>query len=359
MDISKNTEKSTQEKITLFRSFFSGLPHVYGTYNPATGKARQEKMPVTDNVLFDHLKGKKPYGVYLLVEDHVRVIVVDFDDMDTYRPKEFINCANHFGLYSYIEISKSKGFHVWIFFDENGVKAFKARLVVKFLLDEIGYPDTEIFPKQDFLDSETSFGNFINAPLFGSLVPEGKTVFLDPHTLNPYTDQWYFLESVTRVNESILDEIIEVNDLSAVPSLQTSIDLDKKDQNSFMLPPCAIKMFRDGVTRYQRVSCFRLAIHLKRLGFPFDVAMAALKAWALKNRPSDGKEVIEESEIISQASYAFNHSYNGYACNSEAISPFCVPSCPVRQWIESHKEPRTEKQKIDRNCEQSLSISES
>jgi hypothetical protein len=60
------------------------------------------------------------------------------------------------------------------------VKASKARLVIKSILEEIECPETEIFPKQDSLQNGNSFGNYINAPLFGTLVPKNKTVFVDP-----------------------------------------------------------------------------------------------------------------------------------------------------------------------------------
>jgi len=62
-------ERKTEDKIRVFRSFFSGLTNVYGTYDPATGSARQVKAQVTNKVLIDHLTGKQPYGVYLLVKD--------------------------------------------------------------------------------------------------------------------------------------------------------------------------------------------------------------------------------------------------------------------------------------------------
>lgn len=91
-------------------------------------------------------------------------------------------------------------------------------------------------------------------------------------------------------------------------------------------------MLQDGVTQFQRVSCFRLAVHFKRLGLPYDVAIAGLKIWALKNRPKDGKGVISDPEILDQTKYAYEHSYAGYGCNSPAIKPFCDPSCPVNQW---------------------------
>lgn len=186
-------QRSTAEKIALFMSYFSGLKNVYGTYDPATGHSWQVKSNVTNNTILWHLQGKRPYGIYLLVQDHTRAIAVDFDALDPLPAIEFINAAKHYGLSAYVETSKSKGFHVWIFFSEKGLKAYKARLVVRNILNEIEHPQTEIFPKQDVLNIQASYGNFINAPLFGKLVPLGKTVFIEPHTLKPYPDQWAFL----------------------------------------------------------------------------------------------------------------------------------------------------------------------
>ena len=335
-------EKSKADKIALFRSFFSGLSNVYGTYDPTTGRSWQVKRKVTNDTILAHLKGKRPYGVYLLDQDRIRAIAADFDDSDSFPPVEFVNAARHYHLPAYIETSKSKGFHVWIFFNNNGVKASKARLVVKNILEEIEYPQTEIFPKQDFLDNRASYGNFINAPLFGGLVPKGKTVFIEPYTLKPYPDQWAFLESIKRVEERVLDEIIELNDLLITDnqSNQSSYNSDNGYLNRFNLPPCAQKMLQNGVSRFQRVSCFRLAVHLKRLGLPYDVAVAALKEWALKNRPKDNKQVITEHEIIDQTSCAFSKDYRGYGCSSEAVAPFCHPDCPVyRQGAQNNHMP--------------------
>jgi hypothetical protein len=326
--------RDTAQKVALFRSYFSGLTNVYGTYDPGNGRSWQAKKPVTNETMLAHLQGKRPYGVYLLVGDRTRAIVADFDDADAVPAVEFINRAKHYRLSAYLETSKSKGFHVWIFFPEDGVKASKARMVVKSILEEIGYPDTEIFPKQDSLDPKASFGNFVNAPLFGALVPKKKTVFVDPNTLVPYQDQWVFLESVERVQESTLDEVIEINELSSqqIAPRQAKSDSTKDEWKRTSFPPCARKMLCDGVSRYQRVSCFRLAVHFKRLGIPYDIAIAALMTWALKNKPVTGKRVIGEAEIRSQTSYAYDHSYAGFGCDSPAIEPFCVPFCSVSQW---------------------------
>jgi hypothetical protein len=51
----------TAERIQLFRSYFGGLAHVYGTYDPATGRAWQVKEPVTDQAIRDHLKRRSQH----------------------------------------------------------------------------------------------------------------------------------------------------------------------------------------------------------------------------------------------------------------------------------------------------------
>lgn len=328
-----NKKNPAAYKVALFRSFFSGLTNVYGTYDPATGRSWQVKKPVTNETFLSHLKGERPYGVYLLDGGRTRAIAADFDDPDPFAPIEFVNSARHYQLPAYIETSKSKGFHVWLFFNGKGVNAAKARMVVKYILEEIERPHTEIFPKQDGLDNQVSFGNFINAPLFGRLVPLGKTVFIDHCEQKPYEDQWDFLKSVERVGERVLDGIIEINDLAIAetPSNPSASSSSVEDVNRFSLPPCAQKMLRDGVSQYQRVSCFRLAVHLKRIGMPYDIAVAALKVWAIKNKPKDAKQVIKEHEIIEQASWAYNNNYRGFGCNSEAVIPFCHPNCPVNK----------------------------
>lgn len=292
-----------------------------------SGKTRQVKALVTDHVIKSHLMGKQPYGVYLLVKDRVQSIAADFDTNDRMLPFEFISTAKHYGLKAYIEQSKSKGYHTWIFFGQV-VLAQKARLVVRHMLDEIDCLDVEVFPKQDRLTSNNCYGNFINAPLFGALVLKGKTVFLKPATYNPYPDQWEFLESVYRNKESVLDDIIELNDLS-LDNIPISSTTTKNYSSGFGFPLCAQKMLQEGVTQCQRVSCFRLAVHLKRLGFPSNVAIVILKFWAQKNLPEGRKRIISESEIKDQTSCAFKKNYRSYGCGSEAVAPFCEPGCPL------------------------------
>ena len=66
--------RDNHHKVRLFRRFFSGLRHVYGTYDPGTGRSWQVKAEVTDQVILEHLTGRRSYGVYLLTDDADRTI---------------------------------------------------------------------------------------------------------------------------------------------------------------------------------------------------------------------------------------------------------------------------------------------
>jgi hypothetical protein len=332
---SSKSKRTTAEKLRLFGERFSGLLDVYGTYDPV-GRVYQVKEAVTDDVFLAHLSGSKPYGVYLLTGEVTRAIVADFDAEDLPPPLDFISAAKHYGIACYLEKSKRKGYHAWSFADKNGITAAKARAVFRHTLGEIGMSKIEIFPKQDRIPVESkSFGNFINAPLFGKLVPAGRTVFLkvSDGSLDPYPDQWALLENVELIQESLLDDIIEVNDVPVgtgpVPHMPTTLGTFLPLPGS--LPLCARRMLEEGVTSYQRDSCFRLAVQLRKVGIPYDLAVETLLAWSQKNRPIDGKRIITEQEIRSQTYGAyFTREYHGCGCDHSAVQPFCAPSCPIR-----------------------------
>ena len=330
--MSANARRANKQKLDLFGRRFTGLTHVYGTYDVKTGRSRQVKSSVTPKVMLDHLVGRQPYGVYFLVKDRTRALAVDFDDGDLTTVMGFVDAARNYDLDLYIERSKSKGHHVWMFFPEDGVVAAKARTVARLILEDIEGSNTEVFPKQDRLDTDAQYGNFINAPLFGRLVPEGRTVFLDPYNgMKPYTNQWDFLESVTPTPEHALDEIINVNGLNVETGARGEAPQkeSRSARTTLGLPPCARKMLEQGVTHDQRVACFDLAIQLKKAGLPHDLALATLRAWANKNKPHDGKRIITETEIKDQTADAFNKPYSRCGCEDPAVKPFCSAMCPL------------------------------
>jgi hypothetical protein len=286
---------------------------------------------VTDEVLPAHLAGRQPYSVYLLTGDRTGALAVDFDEDNLYLPTSFVACARRHGLSGYIERSKSKGYHVWIFFERQGVLAYKARLVARKILADMGAPATEVFPKQDALTDGVSWGNFVNTPLAGALVPKGRTVFVDPaEPTRVYPDQWELLERVQRHTEKDLDTVIKRCHLEAWERPRVgNCSKAEPGASAFWLPPCARRILAEGVSAYQRVSCFRLAVHLKRNGIPYDRALAVLRAWARKNRPVDGRRIITEREIEYQTRCAFDRPYRSFGCEDAAMVAYCQEECPL------------------------------
>lgn len=100
-------------------------------------------------------------------------------------------------------------------------------------------------------------------------------MFLDPKRgLNPFDDQWRFLEASTRVLEQQLDEVIEVNELGPQPPARAPGGSLRPGSMIGVggLPPCARRMLAEGVHANQRVACFRLAVQLRKAGLPEDTA---------------------------------------------------------------------------------------
>jgi hypothetical protein len=99
--------RTTASKIAIFKSLFTGLDHVYGTYDFDTGKVRQVKEPVTDKVILDHLTGRSPFGVYLLKGDKIKALAVDFDHDQISFPLAFGAGAHRYDINTCTERSKS------------------------------------------------------------------------------------------------------------------------------------------------------------------------------------------------------------------------------------------------------------
>ena len=324
------TSQITSERLHVFRTLFVGRTDVYGTYNPNNKRVWQVKAAVTDQVLLAHLRGVQPCGLYPLDKDTIRMAAVDFDVADANPPAGFVRRLTDLGLTSYVERSKSKGYHVWLFFDAPGVKAKIARAVIGGVLGEMRQSQVEIFPKQDALGPDAQYGNFINLPLFGRLVPEGRAVFVDADCM-PYPNQWAVLAAVERISEAqIVDSALKCS-IRAGPVAVSQPNRHAETRSSaYALRPCAQRMLIEGVTANQRASCFRLACQLRKAGLPYEYTVSVLRTWAQKNRPFDGRRIISIGEVTQQTQYAYKgHLYLSCGCAEPSVRPFCDPACPI------------------------------
>jgi len=242
-------QSSSEAKIQLFRSLFRGRDDVHALrwennrtgksgWGPAvkggwanTRKPDRELLPLTDGVVEAHLAGKDHAGLYpLLRDDTCRLLACDFDGAGwTLDALAYLDAARAAGIPAALERSRSgDGGHVWIFFDDR-VAASSARRIGAFLvreamtvraeLDLISYD--RLFPAQDFLPKQ-GFGNLIALPLQGECRKRGTTVFLDPSTLAPYSDQWEFLSSMERLSRQAAASLAEsLGEVAAGPDMRT------------------------------------------------------------------------------------------------------------------------------------------
>lgn len=222
---------TTDEKVALFGRLFRGRTDVYPVrWESKTGKSgyapacanewrpgicekprikcsdcqQRQLLPLTDQVLFDHLAGRHTIGLYpLLSGDVCHLLAVDFDASDWRDDaRAFVRSCRELGVPVALEISRSgNGAHAWVFFSGR-VPARDARRLGTALISHtcartrqlaLGSYD-RLFPNQDTLP-KGGFGNLIALPLQKMPRERGASVFVDD-ALQPHPDQWAFLASL-------------------------------------------------------------------------------------------------------------------------------------------------------------------
>ena len=237
------TNLTPEEKITLFLSLFQGREDVYPKlwqnqktgkkgYSPAcsnewvrgtckkpqvkcTACPNQAFLPVTNEVILDHLQGRHVIGVYPMLKDETcRFLAADFDKA-AWREDvmAFTENCRRISLPYAIERSRSgNGAHVWFFFS-NPISATMARKMGSYLITETMSRRHELsmasydrlFPNQDTLPNG-GFGNLIALPLQYHPRQEGNTLFLNDD-LEPFPDQWEFLSHLPRISAAEVDRV--------------------------------------------------------------------------------------------------------------------------------------------------------
>lgn len=144
--------------ITLFR----GRGDVYGH-----NEGRCVKEQLTTAVFQKHLMGVAPIGVYPMLPHADQYYVawgcVDFDTSDADQHAVKLHDAlMEAGIVSWIEKSRSKGFHVWVF-AEHAVLAEDMRNMLIVASQVAETPTTEVNPKQTSLKAG-QYGNYVRLP---------------------------------------------------------------------------------------------------------------------------------------------------------------------------------------------------
>lgn len=236
-------DSPTTEKVALFRSLFRGRADIYplrweskagrSGYSPACANEwapgicekprikcadcpNKAFLAVSDDVVYDHLSGRRTLGVYpILQDDTCRFVAADFDG-SSWRgdATAYATACRELGVPAYVEISRSgEGAHVWTFF-ESPIAAGQARQLASAAITRacarhrtLAFASYDrLFPSQDTLP-KGGFGNLIALPLQRKARDRGASVFVDD-AWRPYPDQWAFLARVERMTPSAVDSVL-------------------------------------------------------------------------------------------------------------------------------------------------------
>ena len=150
-----------------------------------------EGEPYVDAVR-QHLEGEPPIGVYPLfrkdyqrtAEWYVNWLAVDLDEGEP----DFVHACNlyrllgRFGVQAWIERSRSKGFHVWVYLRQP-LTAEMGREAMLGACRLVDVPTKEVYPKQTVLEGK-GFGNCLLLP-YPNMGNPGRQDVVDLHD-EPY-----------------------------------------------------------------------------------------------------------------------------------------------------------------------------
>ena len=168
------------------------------------GRGATEKHGLHPHHIREHVAGDARYGAIPFVDDtHVLWAAIDLDCMnwgiDPDDPEAFdiingiVERLAALGMRGMLERSKSKGWHIWVFFDRP-VQARDIRALLRRISLEAGARDESdlICPRQDRLPK---VGNGMWLPLFGR-DPHGCTRF---YVFDPDTEDWVEAEDQAEI----------------------------------------------------------------------------------------------------------------------------------------------------------------
>ncbi len=277
------------------RTLFSGYYDCYGEQNGNRNLTikRQGRDNVTwklklDTAWSNHFEGKVGIGQIPIQSNGTKWGAIDLDFYDEDRGKreatsqeilKILKSLEKLPLYCFY--SKTKSIHLFVFYNEpQNVKTLRDQLAIWAI--EVGYPNAEIFPKQNSV-SEEGTGSWINIPYFG-----GK------HRVCLSLDRQ------------------SIKELSASEAIRYIIPIEKSD-----IPPCIETLYKEGVKEGSRNNfVFNIAVLYKKQEIP---------NWQEQLRKFNYTffdKAIEQRKLDDTIKQLEKKNYN-YNCDEQPINEYC------------------------------------
>lgn len=323
--------------VAAFRDLFDGQRTYYA--EPDGARYHGVAAPITDEVVRDHLEGRRRLGVFPISgpkQDHCTWIFADVTGPDWELAAALARrLKDGYGVDAYVERSKAAGWHVWVFF-ASWVACWKARRVVEMAIDDLKDRVTVpiyLAPEQDAIPDapEELHGRFAWLPMFGGDVAQGRTCFHAPTRGGaPELVKGWDPARAVRNRSHHLDELLDgYEHRIAETAYQRGDDESPTERRVAALHPCATRVLRDGA-RGEAVPEWakRLAIHFRRSGYAMASTLAVVSDWndrlCVPPMPADALRATVE------AMHAPTNRGEGLGCEDAHVQAFCAKAeCPV------------------------------
>lgn len=288
-----------------FKRLFRGRGDVWGHDE---GRCVKEKL--TDEHWHDHLTGRNGMGVYPAVPTPQGDVIcawgcTDIDVDDHSQAITLWESLYSAGIVSFIERSRSKGYHVWIFADRP-VSAEVMRNAQLAAHQVAEMRPIEVNPKQTNV-SANKYGNYVRLPYFGGLgqIPD-RRVIIDPDQRPIELHKFIDTALDNLVPAPLLERVAslyqppvrrhQVRDIQATGDLSIAVSL---------LTGLNYVVYRDGplAGNDRSTTLYKLACGCRRDGLPVEdatlVLAAADRRWGKFHERADCDEQI--ARIIDKA----------------------------------------------------------
>jgi hypothetical protein len=191
-----------------FVSLFRGRGDVYGHE-----EGRCVKEPLTPELFRQHLGGVQAIGVYPMVPigsvHHVVWGCSDIDIEDLAGARKIQSALSAVKVVSFVERSRSKGYHVWVFAEEV-VPASDMRRMLLCAHQVAEYPAREVNPKQETL-ATGKYGNYVRLPYFNAEdMTDSHRRILDEHNEAMSLQDFVDVAMVSKTPANIISELAKL-----------------------------------------------------------------------------------------------------------------------------------------------------